>query len=118
MESLHKRLASRDELKWVGPIGRAEWLREIADRGRSLEEIADIAPQIGALSLLYDRPDAKWLIRCFDRILRLYGEPASESQQVAATIHASVNASAASFPEMLEAFIAVLDSLAAEEASA
>src|ERR1035437_4781641 len=48
VESSHARLGQREQLKWVGPIERAEWMREIAYRGRSLEEIESIAPTIGA----------------------------------------------------------------------
>jgi len=107
--ALLKRLGRREELKWVGPIDRAEWVREIADRGRSIDEIECIAPEIGALSLVYDRPDPTWLIRSFDRILRLYGMGAPQAHEAAETIHASIRASAASFDEMMEAFISFHD---------
>lgn len=109
VEALHKRLGRHDRLKWVGPIERARWLREIANRGRSLEEIESMAPAIGGLSAIYGKPDPAWLIERFDRLLRLYGEPASRAEEVAATVHGSVNASAATFPEMLDAMIAVVD---------
>jgi hypothetical protein len=109
VEALHKRLGRHERLKWVGPIERARWLREIANRGRSLEDIESIAPVIGGLSAIYGNPDAAWLIERFDRLLRLYGEPASRAEEVASTVHGSVNASAATFPEMLDAMIAVAD---------
>jgi hypothetical protein len=105
VEASHRKLGQQEHLKWVGPIERAEWMREIAYRGRSLDEIECIAPPIGALSLIYDQPDPKWLIAKFDQILRLYNEPASRAEKVAETLHASVNNSAATFPEMVEALI-------------
>ena len=105
VEATHRRLGQADQLRWLGPIQRAEWMREIAYRGRSLAEIESIAPSIGALSLLYDRPDPKWLIAKFDQILRLYGEPAAKADDVAATIHATVNNAAAPFSEMVEALV-------------
>lgn len=107
VERLQLKLGRHERLSWAGAIERAEWIREIANRGRSLEEIEQIAPVIGGLSLIYDRPDPAWLISRFDQILRLYGEPASRAESVAETIHASVNASAATFPEMMEAFVTV-----------
>lgn len=107
VEAAHERLGRHERLRWVGPIERAEWIREIANRGRSLEEIEQIGAVIGGLSLIYDQPDAAWLIGKFDQILRLYGEPASRAESVADTIVASVNASAATFPEMMEAFVTV-----------
>lgn len=109
VEALHKRLGRHERLKSVGPIERARWLREIASRGRSLEDIEAIAPAIGGLSAIYGKPDSAWLIERFDRLLRLYGEPASRAEEVAATLHGSVNASATTFPEMLDAMIAVAD---------
>ena len=105
VEASHRKLGQQEHLKWVGPIERAEWMREIAYRGRSLEEIEYIAPTIGALALIYGQPDPKWLIAKFDQILRLYDEPASRAEAVAETIYASVKASAATFPEMIEALI-------------
>jgi hypothetical protein len=33
VEAAHKRLGRHERLRWVGPIERAGWLREIADRG-------------------------------------------------------------------------------------
>lgn len=105
VEALHAKLVRHERLRWVGPIELAEWMREISYRGRGLEEIEQIAPVIGGLSLVYDRPDPAWLIARFDQILRLYDEPALRAENVAEMIHVSVNASAATFPEMMEAFV-------------
>lgn len=109
VQAAHKRLQRHERLRAVGPIQRAEWMRDLANRGRSLQEIEAMAPAIGGLATVYGGTDPGWLIDRFDRVLRLYGEPASRAEEVAATIHASVNASAASFPEMLEAMVAVVD---------
>ena len=112
VQALLKRLGRRKELKWVSPIERAEWVRELAHRGRGLPEIEIMAPSIAKLSLVYGQPEAPWLISRFDQIMRLYGEPASRAESVAETIYASVRASAATFPEMLEAFIAAVAPIA------
>ena len=105
VNATHRTLGQEERLKWVGPIARVEWMRELAYRNRSLDEIERIAPTVGALALVYDQPEPGWLISKFDQILRLYGEPASRADEVAATLHASVDASAATFPEMVEALI-------------
>lgn len=103
---VHARLSTSDALRWVGPIRLAEWMRQLAYRNRTLAEIEAIAPTIGKLSLVFGEPDPEWLILKFDQILRLNRESASNAASVAETLYGIVNASAATFEEMIEALIA------------
>lgn len=103
--ALHGRLGKHERMSWLGPIERAEWMREIAYRGRNLQEMEAILPAIAGLAVIHQVPDAAWLIARFDQIMRLYGEPAERAEEVAATVHATVGAGAAPFDEMVDALV-------------
>ena len=105
VKELARRLCGVEGLRHVDPVRQSELIRALAERGRSIEEIEQIAPEIGKLHLLH-RADLLWLAARFDRLLRLTDEPAAKAEEIAATVSASASAGAAPFTEMLDAFIA------------
>jgi hypothetical protein len=104
LKQLASRLRRLEGLRHVDPVEQSELIRALAERGRSIEEIERIAPEIGKLHLLH-RADLIWVAERFDRLLRLTGEPAAKAEEVAATVSASAAAGAAPFTEILDAFI-------------
>lgn len=77
----------------------------LADRSRSPAEIEAMGVPIGMLYLIGDPRDIDWLVERFDSILRLYKKKAEESMDVADTLTASFQRSAATLEEMIEALV-------------
>jgi hypothetical protein len=86
------------------PIERSELIRALAGQARNPDEIRPMATAIAQLSMIFDC-DAVWLAPRFDQLLRLYGEDAVDSEEVAGTLTAATKNSAATFKDMLEAMI-------------
>jgi hypothetical protein len=103
MKGLAARLANQKELKVLGPVERAELVRLLADRNRSIAEIEDMAAPIGMLKTIHDA-DLGWLVESFDTILRGAGEPASKASETASIIHGTTVNAAASFKEIMDGF--------------
>jgi hypothetical protein len=103
MKQLANRLAKQKELKVLGPVQRAELVRLLADRNRTIVEIEDMAAPIGMLKTIHDAP-LDWLTERFDSILRGAGEPASKASETASIIHGTAVNAAASFKEIVDAF--------------
>jgi hypothetical protein len=103
MTKLAARLAKQKELKVLGPVERAELVRLLADRNRSITEIEDMAAPIGMLKTIHDAP-LGWLVARFDSILRGAGEPASKASETAEVIHGTAVNAATSFKEIMDAF--------------
>src|SRR5688572_14205308 len=89
----------------MGRIEVAELISLLAQRARTPSEIEEMALPVALLWVVH-RPDLGCLVERFDTLLRLYGEPASESMRVADTLSAGTKASAATFTEMLDALVA------------
>lgn len=106
MVALHARLQPDKAFAVLGPIGLARLIDRLSDCGRSPAEIEQMAGPIAKLSVvhMYDTPT---LCGEFDRLLRLYGEPAAHAMQAAEVLTASTQASACSFAEMLAAMLVV-----------
>jgi hypothetical protein len=103
MKGLATRLAKQKELKVLGPVQRAELVRLLADRNRTIPEIEDMAAPIGMLKTIHDAP-LGWLVARFDSILRGAGEPASKASEAASIIHGTAVNAAASFKEIVDGF--------------
>jgi hypothetical protein len=88
----------------LGPLERAELIRALASQARSADEIKPMAIAISQLSVIFGYGALRLAPR-FDQLLRLYGKSASDSDEVADTLTASTQISAASFADMLEAMI-------------
>jgi hypothetical protein len=109
MEAVYDRLhKSNEAFRVLGPIRLAELLSHLAQRGRGVNEIEQMARPAAMLSIVNDVP-LDWMVERFDRILRLYGEPATESMRIADTLTRATQLSAATFREMVDATIAVMD---------
>lgn len=86
------------------PIERSKLIRALAGQARNPDEIRPMAIAVAQLSVIFDC-DAVWLAPRFDQLLRLYGEDAVDSEEVASTVTAATKNSAATFKDMLEAMI-------------
>jgi hypothetical protein len=106
MVALHARLQPDKAFGALGPIGLARLIDRLCDCGRSPTEIEQMADPIAKLSAVH-MYDAMTLCGEFDRLLRLYGEPAAHAMQAADVLTASTQASACSFAEMLAAMLVV-----------
>lgn len=107
MEALHGRLTdSHTAFERLGPIGTANLIRLLAHRERSPEEIEMMALPIMMLLATFQPGSVEELVEKFDRLLRLTGEPANRAMNIADTLTAGTQASAATFNEMLDALIA------------
>jgi Ca2+/Na+ antiporter len=108
MLALARRLRNQSEFAAFGPIKRADLIKLLSERGRSVEETEAMAAPIALLEVVH-KPPLDWLVDHFDRLLRLVGEPASESMRIADIITASTQKSAATFVETVEALVAVYE---------
>jgi hypothetical protein len=86
------------------PLRRGELIGALAGQARSPSEIRPMAVAVAQLSVIFDC-DPIWLAPRFDQLLRLYGESAAESENVADTLVTATKQSAASFEDMLAGMI-------------
>jgi hypothetical protein len=105
MKALADRLGSRKELKVLGATERAELIRLLAERDRTVAEIEDMAVPVAMLNSIHS-VSMSWLVEQFDRLMRLTGEPADRAHQVADTIHSTSTHAAATFKDIVEALVA------------
>jgi hypothetical protein len=103
-ETLWKWMKRERAFGVLPPIERSELIRALAGQARTPDEIRPMATAIAQLSMIFDC-DAVWLAPRFGQLLRLYGEDAIDSEEVASTLTAATKNSAATFKEMLEAMI-------------
>lgn len=108
MQALARRLRDRHEFAAFGPVKRADLIRLLAERGRSVDEIEAMAAPIALLEVVH-KPPLEWFVDSFDRLLRRAGEPASESMRVADVIANSTRRSAATFVETIDALVAAYE---------
>jgi hypothetical protein len=108
VERVFDKLAKDKAFAATGPIELATFIRLLTDCGRNPSEILAMGPPIAMLATVHDCR-VEELIGQFDRLLRLYDEPAAQAMCVADTLTAATQASATSFAEMLAASIAVAE---------
>jgi hypothetical protein len=108
MKELHDRIASHKALAIMRPIRSAELVCLLSQRARSIDEIEEMAIPIAMLWSVH-KPDLAHLVEKFDQILRLYGEPAGNSMSIADTLTAATRHAAATFEQMLDATVDVMD---------
>lgn len=115
MRSLHNRLlhtpGTQDAFLSLGSVETAQLLSEIAQRGRSISEIEDMARPI-AMGLVTHDLEMRSFVDKIDRLLRLYGEPAGQTMRVMDVLTKGAQVSAATFEEMLDASIKAVDFVA------
>ncbi len=115
MKSLHKRLlhtpATQDAFLSLGNVETAELLSQLAQRGRSVNEIEQLARPIAMALATHELAMASFVEK-IDRLLRLYGEPASQTMRVMDVLTKGAQDSAATFEEMLDASIKAVDFVA------
>lgn len=104
---VNKLLQKRSELKVLGPRRRAQLVRFLSERHRNTREIEDMAPPVGLLWTIANKPDLEWLVERFDTVLRAWDTPASDAMRTADTIAAGALNSPASVADMLEALAVV-----------
>lgn len=117
IEAVFDMLAKDKAFAATGPIELATFIRLLADCGRTPSEMLAMGPPVAMLSAVHDYKVER-LIRQFDRLLRLYGEPATQAMDVADVLTAATQASATSFAEMLAASIAAAEASARSEQEA
>jgi hypothetical protein len=105
VEALAARLGKRRELASVGPVERAELIKLLSERARSVAEIEEMAVPIALLQVVH-RPAWPWLVGRFDQLLRLASEPVSEAMGLADVLTTATKRSAATFEEIVEAMVA------------
>lgn len=108
IEGVFDQLAKEKAFAATGPIELATVVRLLADCGRSPSEILAMGPPIAMLSAVHDYKVER-LISQFDRLLRLYSEPATQAMDIAGVLTAATQESATSFAEMLAASIAAAE---------
>lgn len=94
-----------DRLTLLGSRNRARLVSTLTERARTLPEAEQMAPVVGLLWTLCDRPDVEWLAERFDTLLRVYDKPAAEAMEVADVITVSAQRSAATMSETIEALV-------------
>jgi hypothetical protein len=111
VELLYDQLAERHKVfEYIGPIERAHLILLLSQRGRSKDEILDMAPPIAMLQQVHDfQFDA--FVPKFDRLLRLWGKSAEETEDLADTLTVATKKSAATMDDMIDALIAFQDPL-------
>jgi hypothetical protein len=73
VEALAARLGQRPGLASVGPVERADLIKLLSERARTVSEIEEMAVPIALLQVVH-RPPWPWLVSRFDQLLRL-GRP-------------------------------------------
>ncbi len=110
MYGLHARLqADRSVSAGIMNIPLAKLMLYLSERHRTINEMEHMAAPIVQLWKMHDVADLRSLVSKFDRLLRLYGHPASEALDVAKMLQAATQRAAATFEEMLDSTIAVVD---------
>jgi hypothetical protein len=88
----------------VGPLRRAEFIRLLAERARSPEEIREMLCPLGMLWIVH-RPQPEWLVEHFDCLLRRWDRPAADAMSLADTLTVAAQRSAATFEQIVEAMV-------------
>jgi len=104
MVQLATRLKSAKETRYLGPIGRAELIRLLAERARTPDEIEVMARPLAMLHAVHKMP-MPLLVEKIDRLLRRAQMTASETMKVADTLTGGTQEAAATFEEMLDAML-------------
>jgi hypothetical protein len=108
MKQLHRRLkSSHRAFQQLGPIESARLISLLSQRARSADEIDQMALPIALLWVIH-RPELKWLVERFDRIMRLYSKPPGAAMEVADAITATTRRSAATFDEIIDGMISAV----------
>ncbi len=106
IQELYRRLHGSDQaFRALGPIELAKLIKCLSERGRAPDEIEHMARPIALLQVVHE-PPLEELVERFDRLLRLYGEPAENAMSVADKLTKATQLSAATFEEMLSATLA------------
>lgn len=112
-----EQLAKDKSFAATGPVELATFIRLLADCGRAPSEMLAMGPPIAMLAAVHDYKAEK-LVGQFDRLLRLWGEPAAQAMEVADILTAASLESATSFAEMLSALIAFAEPTGSSEPEA
>ena len=99
MQELHGRLQESDKaFRALGPIELAKLIKCLSERGRDPEEIRHMARPIALLQVVHE-PPLEQLVEKFDRLLRLYQEPAQNAMSIADATVAAAGPSWGSDPD-------------------
>ncbi len=105
MQAALSTLIADNRLTILGTKKRAKIVLALADRSRSPAEIEDMGSPIGMLYVIGEPRSIEWLVERFDTIMRLYGHRSEEAMDVADTLTASFQRSAATLEETIEALV-------------
>jgi hypothetical protein len=107
LRELLDRLNLLSELNAVSAVSRAEVIRILAERGRSITEIEAIAPERGKLVTMH-AADFVSIADEFDPLLRLAGLSAAEAPRIAGELHAMSAITGLPLHDTIEAFVTLL----------
>lgn len=106
LEELYEQLRREHQVfKVMSPIERAQLIYFLSRRGRNESEIIEMAVPIAMLWFAREM-ELRQLVDRFDRLMRLYDKEASEAMDLANTLTASTQGSAATLDDMIEALTA------------
>lgn len=104
-ERLYDWAKTRRRMRGIGPIVRCHFILALSHRGRDESEAWAMLEPLGMLHVIYGtEPHA--LTEKFDRIMRVWDEPAHNAERVADRLVAASKQSPAKFEEMLDALAA------------
>jgi hypothetical protein len=90
----------------IGPIDRAQLIRVLAERSRSVAEIELMAGEIGRLAVL-EGVDVRWLADRFDAVLSAWGSSAEQSNATASELHLFACNTTVALADVIDASIAL-----------
>lgn len=107
VRDLLDRLNLLSELSTVSGVSRAEVIRVLAERGRSITEIEAIAPELGRFATMH-AADFVSIAEEFDSLLRLAGLSATEAPRIAGELHAMSAVTGLPLYDTIETFVTLL----------
>lgn len=114
MSALLDRLDLVNEFSAVSPVSRAELIRVLSQRGRSIGEIETIAPELGKLASLH-AADIVRLADEFSSLLRLADLPVDEAPRIAGELHTLSATTGLPLHDTVQAFVGLLGGTGADQ---
>jgi hypothetical protein len=106
LTALADRLDSANALVSITPTQRAQVIRILAQRERSIADIELMAGEIGVLAVL-EGVDPRWLADRFDAVMSAWGHPAEESNVRAAELHELASRTTVSLADVIDVSLAL-----------
>lgn len=109
MKALVPRLRQGHKVfRYIQRMDKARLVDHLSERARTINEIEPMAPAIAVLWVM-ERPELGKFVADFDRLMRLWGKPASDAMTVADTIAATGQFSPMTMKEVIDSLITVAE---------